>query len=157
MEYRGYYINDARLYNQIKEEKVIDYFPGDYNEFELGEEELMTLVAKIKEKADELNNQGISFNNLRFTIGGTQWEYNPNGPDIEADRYINLCWEELESIEKYNERLAREKADIDRRIKDDEEAKKFQERITEANKQQSLREAIKLIEQNGGTVKFKRR
>ena len=76
MEYRGHYINDARLHNQIKEEEVIDYFPGDGNEFELGE---------------------------------------------------------------------------------DEESKKSQERITEANKQQLLREAIKLIEQNGGTVNFKRK
>ena len=151
MIYKGHYIDD-NIYNQERVEKIELYSGVCENEVSLTEEDLTSLIERLKEKEKYLKNCGIEFNNLHYEIGGREFQYNPNGADEEAEYYCNLCWNEKEPEEQYNERIAKQKSGIDGMVKREEEQEEIIRQRDEEYKRQSIQAAISLIEENGGKV-----
>lgn len=151
MMYRGHYLDD-NIFNQRKVERIELYSGVCENEVSLTEEDLTSLIEKLKEKEEYLKNRGIEFNNLHYEIGGKEFRYNPDGADECAEYYCNLCWDEKEPEEQYNERMAKQRSTIDEIVREEEEEKEIMRQRNEEIKRQSIQAAISLIEENGGTV-----
>ena len=151
MMYKGHYLDD-NIFNQEKVERISLYSGVCDNEVSLTEEDLTSLIERLKEKERYLKNCGIEFNNLHYEIGGKEFRYNPNGADEVAEYYCNLCWNEKEPEEQYNERMAKQRETIDEIVMKEEEEKEIMRRRDEDFKRQSIQAAISLIEESGGTV-----
>ena len=155
MMYKGHYLDD-NIFNQEKVERIELYSGVCENKVSLTEEDLTSLIERLKEKGEYLKNCGIEFNNLHCEIGGKEFRYNPNGADEDAEYYCNLCWNEKEPEEQYNERMAKQRNTIDEIVRMEEEERETMRRREEEFKRQSIQAAISLIEENGGTVNFKK-
>jgi len=145
MNYKGHNIEETR--NEMRNEKV-DKFTYDYNEIELGIEELDELKEIIRKKEAELKEKGIKFSDVKIKMSGCAEQYNPNGADYPAEFITELSWMEEESQEEKEKRIQWEKERIDMIIEDRIASEAREERIRRA----SLKAAIKVIEENGGTV-----
>lgn len=152
MMYRGHYIDD-NIYNQKRVEKVNSYSVVCENEVCLTEGDLTTLIELLKAKECNLKAQNIDFINLHFELSGKESQYNPNGPDYDAEFICNLCWNEKEPEEQYNEHIAKQKNRIDEIIRIEEEESELKRR-EEDLKRRTIQAAISLIEENGGKVIF---
>lgn len=120
----------------------------------LTEEDLITLIELLKAKECNLKAQNIDFINLHFELSGKESQYNPNGPDYDAEFICNLCWNEKEPEEQYNEHIAKQKNRIDEIIRIEEEESELKRREEEDLKRRTIQTAISLIEENGGKVVF---
>ena len=146
MNYKGHNIEETR--NEMRNEKV-DKFTFNYsNEIELGIEELDELKEIIRKKEAELKEKGIKFSDVKIEMRGCAEQYNPNGADYPAEFITELSWMEEESQEEKEKRIQREKERIDMVIEDRIASEAREERIRRA----SLEAAIRIIEENGGTV-----
>lgn len=147
MKYKGHDIEETR--NVVRYEKV-DKFTFNYsNEIELGIEELDELKEIIRKKEAELKEKGIGFSNVKIEMSAVDEQYNPNGADYDAKFTTELSWMEEESEEEKEKRIQWEKDRIDMVIEDQIATRAWEER----NRRASLEAAIKVIEENGGTVK----
>jgi len=151
MYYKGYYIADEVL---IDREETFELNDEDY--VILDEEKLGSLLNKLKETKEISNQNGIEIRDIHYKIHAQDYQYNPDGPDRYEGSSIILCWKEKvpETDEGRNERITKEKNRIDALIK--EEAKQRKTEFTKlVREQHRLDEAIRIVEENGGTVKFK--
>lgn len=152
MKYRGYDIEETR--NVMRYEKVAK-FTYDYsnkiysNKIELGIEELDELKETIRKKEAELKEKGVRFSDVKIEMTGSAEQYNPNGADFPAEFTTELSWMEEENEEEKERRIQCEKDIIDMTI----EARIASEAMEEQIRRASLEAAIKVIEENGGTVK----
>jgi len=146
MKYKGHDIEETR--NVMRQEKV-DKFTYNYsNEIELGIEELDELKEIIRKKEAELKKKGVGFSDVKIEMSGSAEQYNPNGADYPAEFNTKLSWMEEESQEEKEKRIQWEKERIDMVIEDQIATRAWEER----NRRASLEAAIKVIEENGGTV-----
>lgn len=147
MKYKGYDIEETR--NVMRYERV-DKFTYDYsNEIHLDVEELDDLKDLIMKKEAELKEKGVRFSDVKIEMMGSAEEYNPNGADYPAEFTTNLSWIEEETEEEKEKRIEQDKKHIDMVIEDEIRRKEWEER----NRRASLEAAIKVIKENGGTVK----
>lgn len=147
MKYRGHDIEETR--NVMRYERV-DKFTYDYsNEIHLDVEELDDLKDLIRKKEAELKEKGVRFSDVKIEMMGSAEEYNPNGADYPAEFTTNLSWIEEETEEEKEKRIEQDKKHIDMVIEDEIRRKEWEER----NRRASLEAAIKVIKENGGTVK----
>jgi hypothetical protein len=147
MKYKGHDIEETR--NVMRYEKV-DKFTYRYsNEIELGIEVLDELKDLIRKKETELKEKGVRFSDVKIEMRGVDELYNPNGADYEAEFTTELSWIEEETEEEKEKRIQREKELIDKYCEDEIDRKAREER----NRRASLEAAIKVIKENGGTVK----
>ena len=147
MKYKGHDIEETK--NVMRYERV-DKFTYDYsNEIHLDVEELDDLKEIIRKKEAELKEKGVRFSDVRIEMTGCAEQYNPNGADFPAEFCTDISWMEEENEEEKETRIQREKARIDRTIEDQIASEAREER----NRRASLEAAIKVIEENGGTVK----
>ena len=152
MYYKGYYIDDEVL---VDREETVEL--NDVDHITLDEDRLSSLLNKLKEYEEISTQNGIEIKDIHYEIHAQDYQYNPNGPDREAESSIVLCWKEKvpETDEKRNERITKEKNRIDDLIKEKEAKQRNAELERERLFQDRLDEAIKIVEENGGTVKFK--
>ena len=147
MKYKGHDI--AETQNVMRYERV-DKFTCDYsNEIYLGVEDLDELKEIIRKKEAELKEKGVRFSDVKIKMSAVDEQYNPNGPDYEAEFITELYWIEEENEEEKEKRIQWEKYRIEMTIEDEIDRKAWEER----NRRASLEAAIKVIEENGGTVK----
>lgn len=147
MKYRGYDIEETQKVMRYEEVRKYTY---DYsNEIELGIEDLDELKEIIMKKEAELMEKDVKFSDVKIEMTGSAEQYNPNGADYPAEFNTQLSWMEEESEEEKEKRIRERKELIDILIEDRiaGEARKEQTRRA------SLEAAIKVIEENGGTVK----
>lgn len=102
----------------------------------------------MKKEAD-LKERGVGFSDVNIEMRGIDEQYNPNGPDYEAEFITELYWIEEENEEEKEKRIQRDKKHIDVIIEDEIRRKAWDEQTRRA----SLEAAIKVIKENGGTVK----
>ena len=147
MKYKGHDI--AETQNVMRYERV-DKFTCDYsNEIYLGVEDLDELKEIIRKKEAELKEKGVRFSDVKIEMRGDAGGYNPNGADYPAEFTTNLSWMEEENEEEKEKRIQWEKYRIEMTNEDEIDRKAWEER----NRRASLEAAIKVIEENGGTVK----
>ena len=147
MEYKGQCINDT---SDVKRYENIDKFTNDFsNEIEFGIEELDELKDLIRKKESELKEKGIKFSGVKIEMLGNDESYNPNGPDTPAEFITSLSWMEEENEAEKEKRIQREKQRIDNVIKDRIAREAREERV----RMEKIAAAVKVIEENGGTVK----
>ena len=139
MNYKGHNIEETM--NVMRYEKVDKFTYEDSNEIELGIEELDELKEIIRKKETELKEKGVGFSNVKIEMTGSAEQYNPNGADFSAEFITTLSWMEEESQEEKEKRIWWEKERID-----------MVKALEERNRRASLKAAIKVIEENGGTV-----
>lgn len=147
MKYRGHDIEETR--NVVRYEDVCKYTNDYSNEIELGIDELDDLKDLIRKKEAELKEKGVRFSDVKIEMTGSAEQYNPNGADYPAEFNTKLSWIEEENEEEKEKRIRREKELIDKYCEDEIDRKAREER----NRRASLEAAIKVIKENGGTVK----
>jgi hypothetical protein len=131
MEYKGQYINDTEDVNRYEK---VDKFTKDFsNEIELGIEELDELKDLIRKKESELKEKGVKFSDVKIEMSGYDARYEDPSEFITV-----LSWKEEENEEEKEKRIQLEKQRIYR-----------EERV----RMEKLAAAVKVIEENGGTVK----
>jgi hypothetical protein len=131
MEYKRQYINDTEDVNRYeKVDKFTKYFS---NEIELGIEELDELKDLIRKKESELKEKGVKFSDVKIEMSGYDARY-----EDPSEFITNLSWKEEENKEEKEKRIQLEKQRIYR-----------EERV----RMEKLAAAVKVIEENGGTVK----
>jgi hypothetical protein len=131
MEYKGQYINDTEDVNRYEK---VDKFTKDFsNEIELGIEELDELKDLIRKKESELKEKGVKFSDVKIEMSGYDARY-----EDPSEFITNLSWKEEENKEEKEKRIQLEKQRIYR-----------EERV----RMEKLAAAVKVIEENGGTVK----
>lgn len=146
MKYKGHDIEETR---DVMRYERVDKYTYDYsNNIELGVEELDELKEIIRKKEAELKEKGVRFSGVKIEMRGSAEQYNPNGADYPAEFTTELSWMEEENEEEKKKRIQREKELIDMDIENEISRKAWEER----NKRASLEAAIKVIEENGGTV-----
>lgn len=147
MKYRGRDIEETR--NVMRCEKVYKFTYDYSNEIHLDVEELDDLKALIRKKEAELKEKGVRFSDVKIEMMGSAEQYNPNGGDYPAEFITQLSWIEEENEEEREKRIQRAKELIDKYCEDEIATREREER----NRRASLEAAIKVIEENGGTVK----
>jgi len=149
MNYKGQHIDNTK--NVIRHEKL-DKFTYDYsNNIELGIEDLDKLKELIIKKEAELNEKGIKHGDVKIELTGCDEQcITMNGKYKSAEFITELCWEEMESVAERNRRIQWEKDRIDMII----ESRIASEAMAERARREKIAEAVKTIEENGGTVKF---
>jgi hypothetical protein len=131
MEYKGQHINDTEDVNRYEK---VDKFTKDFsNEIELGIEELDELKDLIRKKESELKEKGVKFSDVKIEMSGYDARY-----EDPSEFITNLSWKEEENKEEKEKRIQLEKQRIYR-----------EERV----RMEKLAAAVKVIEENGGTVK----
>jgi uncharacterized protein YdcH (DUF465 family) len=152
MYYKGYYIDDEIF---VDREETVEL--NDVGHVTLDKDRLSSLLNKLKEYEEISTQNGIGIKDIHYEIHAQDYQYNPNGPDREAESSIVLCWKEKvpETDEKRNERITKEKNRIDALIKEKEAKQRNAELSKLVREQNRLDEAIRIVEENGGTVKFK--
>lgn len=110
MEYKGKHIDESNLWNShfVYIESVTvkdDYFIADYDKLEHWQQKLVDMSM-------ELANKGIEFRNL--SIG---FEVSHSDDDkVEYEAWIGWQWEQLETNDERDARIANEKRTIDKYI-----------------------------------------
>lgn len=146
MNYKGHHIDNTK--NVIRYEKVEEFSLDYSHELELGVDDLDKLKELIIKKNAELNEKGIKHGDVKIELTGREEQYNPNGADQNAEFITELCWEEMESVAERNRRIEWEKGIIDMTIESSIASEAMVERI----RREKIAAAVKIIEENGGTV-----
>lgn len=127
MEYKGYEIKD-KDYVLVEEKPLIEY-ESNYVDFDL--EDLEWMANEYKDKKKQLESLGIDFKMLRLNFTAKDYDYNPNGPDDDAEAKIYFSYYRLETDKESEERIAAAK----------ESVKKYE-----------IEQAKKILEENGYRV-----
>jgi translation initiation factor 1 (eIF-1/SUI1) len=147
MEYKGQHINDTEDVNRY--EKVYKFTKDYTNKIELGIEELDELKDIIRKKESELKEKGIKFSDVKIEMMGVDNSYNSNGLNDPDEFITSLSWMEEENAEEKEKRIQSEKQRIDKVIEDQIVSEARKERV----RMEKIAAAVKVIEENGGTVK----
>ena len=144
MIYKGHEIKD-KDYVLVEEEPFMEY-SSNYVDFNLEDLERLTEAYKAKEK--ELKDSGIEFDTLNLCFSAQDYDYNPNGPDQEAEAHLYFTYFRPETEKEREDRMLRCMARIDR----DEAENERRKSAADAVKNFELEKAKKLLEENGYSI-----
>jgi hypothetical protein len=149
MEYRGHEISEEIVWF----DKKIAYTEFESNPCYLEVKDLQNIINEYEKLCTKLDSSSVKYRNLKIELDAAEdycsddyHQYNSKG---FVD--INFTWQEPESDEKREKRIASEKAKIDKEIEATERrAQKVQE-----EKKQKENEAIDLLKELGYKIEKK--
>lgn len=144
MDYKGYEIADKDYV--LVEEKPLMAYDSNHVDFDL--EDLEWMANEYKDKKKQLEDSGIDFKVLRLNFTAKDYDYNPNGPDEDAEAKIYFSYYRLETDKESEDRILRKMAWIDKDIANKERLAS----ASKAVKEYELEKAKKLLEENGYSI-----
>lgn len=144
MNYKGYEIDD-KDYVLVEEKPLMEY---DSNHVDFDLEDLEWMANEYKDKKKQLEDSGIDFKVLRLNFTAKDYDYNPNGPDEDAEAKFYFSYYRLETDEEKEKRIKNRMSYIDKAIEQNERLKS----ASRAVKEYELEKAKKLLEENGYIV-----
>lgn len=146
MNYRGHEISEEIIWF----DKGAPYTEIDGNPCYLEVKDLQNIINEYEKLRTKLDGSGTKYRNLKIELDAAEDYYSDDYPQNNSKGFvdINFSWQEPESDENREKRIAAEKAKIDREI---EAAERRVQKAQEKRKEEE-HDAIKLLKNLGYKV-----
>lgn len=146
MNYRGHEISEEIIWFN----KAVAYTEFESNPCYLKVEDLQNIINEYEKLRTELDSSGVKYRNLKIELDAAEDYCSDDYPQYNSKGFvdINFSWQEPESDEKREKRIAAEKAKIDREI----EAAERRAQKAQEEKKQKESDAIDLLKELGYKV-----